>query len=613
MDHAAISDSAPSTRCRILLVVAQFAVAWAYAISITGGFVVELGPLRISSRNANNPLLLALLAMGAAWILAPAGRRGSTMLAESTWLASALNKVVAPWIPSRLHGRYGMVVAALLAGTVASVGVFRGAFIAGSADSYGYVSQAHLWLSGTLRVPLPQVGELPEGVRADAFAPLGYRVAPDGASLVPTYSPGLPLQMAMFDRMFGPGAMFYVMPLLGGVAVWATYLLGTRVAGTAAGVIAALLLATSPAFVLQLTHAPMSDIPAMAWWTVALVLLLRSSRIPALLAGAAAGVAILTRPNLAPLMFVPGAFLIWKAAAKRVDHPVAVHRLLLFGIGLVPACLLVAYLNNYWYGSPLTSGYGSLAGLYGRQHFWTNVADFSRRLLASQGPLVLAAVAAPALLWRRRESDSGPVAARSTLVLCIAFAIGVYLCYAFYVPLDTWWTLRFLFPAFPIIFVFLSVALLSIPARLPPTARWLVVVTLVGLVVSHAIAFGRNNYAFDSTDEQRYADVGRYIAQKLPDRAVLFAVLHSGSARHYSGRLTVRYDYIAPELLEATIEHFRTRGFIPYFLLDAGEKREFVERFSPTTRLGTLDWQPVAVVHAVALYDPADAPRRAAR
>jgi hypothetical protein len=357
----------------------------------------------------------------------------------------------------------------------------------------------------------------------------------------------------------------------------------------------------------------MSDIPAMAWWTVALVLLLRSSRISALLAGGAAGVAILTRPNLAPLMFVPGAFLIWKAAAKRVDRPVAVHRLLLFGIGSAPACLLVAYLNNYWYGSPLTSGYGSLAGLYGRQHFWTNVADFSRRLLASQGPLVLAAVAAPVLLWRRRGNDSGPVAARSTLVLCTAFAIGVYLCYAFYVPLDTWWTLRFLFPAFPIIFVFLSVALLSIPARLPPTARGLVVVTLVGLVVSHAIAFGRNNYAFDSTDEQRYADVGRYIAQKLPDRAVLFAVLHSGSARHYSGRLTVRYDYIAPELLEVTIEHFRTRGFIPYFLLDAGERREFVERFSSTTRLGTLDWQPVAVVHAVALYDPADAPRRAAR
>jgi hypothetical protein len=84
---------------------------------------------------------------------------------------------------------------------------------------------------------------------------------------------------------------------------------------------AALILATSPAFDLQLTHGPMSDIPAMALWTVVLALLPRLSRNSALLAGVVAGTAILVRPNLAPLAHVPGAFLVWNAAAKRQARP----------------------------------------------------------------------------------------------------------------------------------------------------------------------------------------------------------------------------------------------------------------------------------------------------
>jgi hypothetical protein len=74
-------------------------------------------------------------------------------------------------------------------------------------------------------------------------------------------------------------------------------------------------------FDLQLTHGAMSDIPAMALWTVVLALLPRLSRNSALLAGVVAGTAILVRPNLAPLALVPGAFLVWNAAAKRQARP----------------------------------------------------------------------------------------------------------------------------------------------------------------------------------------------------------------------------------------------------------------------------------------------------
>jgi hypothetical protein len=97
-----------------------------------------------------------------------------------------------------------------------------------------------------------------------------YLVGRDGAALVPMYAPGLPMQMALFESLGGRDAVFYVMPLLAGVAVWATYALGTCAGGRRVGVVAAVLLAASPTVLFQVTHAPMSDLPAAAWWTVAL-------------------------------------------------------------------------------------------------------------------------------------------------------------------------------------------------------------------------------------------------------------------------------------------------------------------------------------------------------
>jgi hypothetical protein len=242
--------------------------------------------------------------------------------------------------------------------------------------------------------------------------------------------------------------------------------------------IAALILVTSPAFDLQLTHGPMSDIPAMALWTVVLVLLPRLSRNSALLDTAAT-----------------------------------------------------------------TSG---------------------RTSLTIRGALSPARVRLLSRVWRRRccygevRRANMVTRVRDRSFTYTAFAIAVYLCYA-YVPLDTWWTLRFLFPAFPVVFVFVSVVPLSVPARLPPGARWLTVVVLVGTGVAHAVAFGRANSSLDSAKEWRYATAGHYIAETLPERAVFFTTLHSGSARYYSGRLTVRYDLIPPQLFERAIAHFSNK------------------------------------------------------
>jgi hypothetical protein len=592
-------DRRGSRPCRILLIAAGLALLWAWTISFTGGFLVEIGWLRISSRNTQNPLLLTIVAFAAAWLLGPRRHRTPTLMAELTWLAGALGNVFPRLTASQTRWLVALT-AILIAVAVALFGIFRGAFVAGGPDPYGYVSQAHLWLAGIPRVELPDVGVLPDGVPLETLVPLGYRLGPDGVSLVPTYSAGFPMQMALMERLGPSGSMFYVMPLLAGVAVWMTYVLGNMIAGRVAGMIAALFLATSPAFVTQLTHMPMSDIPAMAWWAIALVLVPRSTWSSALVGGAAAGAAVLTRPNLAPLVLILGAFLVWDLFAKRVAPRVGIQRLLLFSAALVPACLAVAYLNNYWYGSALASGYGQLAGgLYQWNYFWPNIADFGRRIADSQSFLAFGAVAAPMFLSGNRG------------ILCMysAFAIAVYLCYAFYVPLDTWWTLRFLFPAFPIVFVFLSAVILGATAFLPARSQWLAVLVLVCAITAHAIAFGRTTSSFDSTLDWRYATAGRYIARQLPERGVFFAMLHGGSVRHYSGRLTVRWDVIPPALLETVIGHFQRQGYAPFLILDDGERELFVARFSGVTPLAALDWTPVATIDGVAIYDLARAPK----
>ena len=62
----------------------------------------------------------------------------------------------------------------------------------------------------------------------------------------------------------------------------------------------------------------------------------------------------------------------------------------------------------------------------------------------------------------------------------------------------------------------------------------------------------------------RYETVGRYINDQMPPRAVFFTMLHSGSVRYYSGRMTIRYDLIPPERFEATVTHLRQRGYTPF-------------------------------------------------
>ena len=223
-------------------------------------------------------------------------------------------------LASPFRGRPGLVapvLAGITALAVVGLGFWKGAFVAGGADSYGYLSQARLWAHGTLQIEQPIMTAVSWPFSDMSLAPLGYRPAPHGPFIVPVYAPGLPMVMAVFERVAGSEAVFYVVPLLGGVAVWATYLMGTMIAGPMVGLAAAVLLATSPVFLYQLMS-PMSDVPVTAWWALCLALLPFKRRAATLAAGLLAGIAILTRPNLVPILCVPGLFLLWAAVRDRL-------------------------------------------------------------------------------------------------------------------------------------------------------------------------------------------------------------------------------------------------------------------------------------------------------
>jgi hypothetical protein len=499
-------------------------------------------------------------------------------------------------VRSRPHP-LALLVVAVATVSVVSFGLLNGMFVAAAADAYGYVSQADLWARGSLVVAQPFAREMTWPGAADSLAPLGYRPhrpAPHGTDIVPIYSPGVPMLMAAFKLIGGANAVYWVVPLLGGLALWATFVMGLRLAGSFVGASAAVLLATSPSFLFEVT-APASDVGATAWWAVTLALLTFGSARAAFGAGLAASAAILTRPNLAPLAVLFGLTLAWRALTPRrpeTEERDSRSAVLWFAAGVLPGILAVAFLNQHLYGSPLKSGYGTLEELYAWEHGWANLARYPRWVVESQTPLVLLALAAPFVLPPTEAAGSGERRPRATAAMWLCGILMLFGLYLFYLPFEEWWYVRFIMPMFPPLFVLMAVSLitlLGLRGRLAPQVVETVAALMVGLLAWHGVRYATDRGASEVwRAEQRYLEAGEYVRSTLPERAAIISMQHSGSVRFYSGRVSVRYDLLRPTDLDLVVAELRRLGYEPYLLLDDWEEAIFRERFGGHSALGTL-------------------------
>jgi hypothetical protein len=501
-----------------------------------------------------------------------------------------------------------VAIASLLAAVIAT-GIHWGTFVAGGSDSYCYAHQAQRWASGRLQVAEPLALAAPWPDAPLTFAPSGHVASGTvPGAIVPICPAGLSLAMAPFLVLAGRDAIFLVVPLFGALLVGATFVLGSRY-GARVGAAAALLVACSPAFLYQLMQ-PMSDVPAAALWVAAVAAVTGTKPRSAVLAGIAAGAAIVMRPNLVPLGIPAGVFLLLRPERTARERVRAAAQ---YAAGCAAGCVIVALIQNAYYGSPLSSGYGSLDALFAGEHVVPNVRRYVEWMTATQSALWLAALAAPFLL-------PGPVTALLVAVVAVNVA-----CYLPYTVFEDWSFLRFLLPAIPIVLV-LMVGVVDavirrvayrwgqVPGSDPKVVRGSAAVLgllAVGLGV-WCIGEARDRQVFRlHLLEARYARAGMFVARRLPANALVVTSWESGSVRFYSGRRTLVWDRLDPAWLDRAVTFARQRGLEPFLLFERWEEPLFRQRFAGSD-LASLDWPPMAeIAGQVRIYRTGDRERYA--
>lgn len=482
-----------------------------------------------------------------------------------------------------------------------------GTWSAAGADAYGYVTEASLLLKGHLVVDQPLARDVPWPNADWTLTPIGYRPGLEPGTIVPVYPIGLPLVMALFQAIAGPRAVFFVVPVFAAVLVVAASLLAERVSGRTAGALAAVLMATSPTVGFAAMW-PMSDIPGAAWWTLALYLTTGASVTSAVAAGASAGIAVVTRPNLVGLAVPLGAYLVWRVWTERSHARPAILRLLAFTALTIAGCIAVAMVNTWLFGAPMQTGYGTVGEVFKSSYAPRTIRGFITRPVATEPALVLLAVVG--LIAGVRRSAN-----KANLFLCIGVVAVVLASYTFYLPNDEWWYLRFLLPAYPPLAVLAGAGVSRLSERLPGLWRPAIVGTLVYAVAIGAVALWvERGVAQQRAAESRYEAVARFAKEALPPGALLLASQHSASLRYYADRQTLRFDQMEPEWLERALALLSSRGYQPYLVIEDHEVEAFQNRFRRATPLGALDWPAMARYDGpidVLIFDPRDRERLA--
>ena len=508
----------------------------------------------------------------------PAARRSAPVVAAASWI----------WTWCGTH-QVWLVWTMAVAVTV-STGMY-GARAVGGSDEYGYASQAELWLNGRLRTEQPFVAQAPWPQAPQSFSPLAYRPDPaEPTVLVPVYSPGLPLLLALAKLIGGQEAMFWVVPLSAGLLVLGTYQIGRRLGTETAGLVAAVLVATSPVVLLMATSL-MSDVPVAMAWTWAFYLLLGTTIKSATGAGLLSALAVLIRPNLAPLAGVLAMHYVMAMRHQELRRR-AFGQLLAFSAALLPGAVAVGIINAHLYGSPLSSGYGDVSGLFALSRAPTNLRLYLQWFAEVHTPFALCGLVAILIPLRRLWPD---VRDRGVFLVIIPFVLGIWGIYCAWLVFEHWGFSRFLLPSWP--FIMLGVGSVAVAAyRFPPRDIRALVVVLVIALAYVQLDFARARETFGARDgRRRFVAVARLVQRLTEPNSVILSLDYSGAIRYYGGRMTMMYGAIPGDSLDTIVTWLKAHGVRAYLAVADWEFEEIKGRFAGSACLRALDGPPVAV------------------
>jgi len=553
-----------------LLVLSGLFLAWSAIVFLTGGFVLSTGSGTLSSTHPTAPFIAGGIGAGIyLW------RR------RENWKHDVAD--IAQW-------RWAPVLAGVCTFVAAIYAIEWGIFFGAGPDQSGYVSQADGWVHGQLTWALPDWARNAHWHNALwSSAPVGYKATIDGV-IAPTYSPGFPLMMALFQLIGGRDAVFYVVPLLGATLIWITYRLGVALSSESAGAIAAVLMLCSPTFIDWLSQ-PMSDIPVTTLWSIALLLALGHRRRNAIGAGIATALAILVRPNIAPLAIVPALLLLTERAAPRWKH------VALFVLPSLPAIVLIAILNARWWGSPLTSGYGDNSTLYAASHIAPNLRLYLSWLVDTQSPMVFAGLLAPLVARDAHERQR-------LLLVTVVFPVLVLAMYLPYMEFDYWVFLRFLLPAFPAVLAGFGAVVANLARRTWDASTAAVVMAILTICIAtvewrYVVKIGATR---ENALHQSFARAVEF-ARTLPRDAVLVSSSFSGTLHFYTGRDVLRYDVMWAEDLDGALDYLRTQGRPIYFIGHGFEVDGFKNQFRGSRTVVQFDHARVPMLEGFAIAD----------
>ena len=503
------------------------------------------------------------------------------------------------------HDRLSVVTALLIAAIAIGVTIRWGAYVPWGTDTGAYISQAESWKKGELFTPASFLFWAPWSLDAMAESPLGNRPGPIRGTITGSYPLGFPILLAASLELGGSLAPYVVTPLFLGLLAWCAFVLASQLSTGWAGVAAALLIAASP---VTLSHAlmPMSDVPATALWMLSLILSLRPGAGAATAAGLTTAMAIMVRPNLAPL----GAILALVVLASHGPWRTRLLRLAAYGVCAAIGPALVLWSQAALYGHPFAAGYIGAEQFFNAERIPANARFYPGLLIELHTALVFAGfLMVPLALRGARQS---PERLRAAIIALAAVGIIVvnYALYLPYMKFEGWYWLRFMLPALTVLFVLFAGLVDRCRLEIVKRSRIAAVVMAapVLMVALHPqeqlrTVFTGNNMPL------RLALMGRYLREALPANAVIFTYLQSGAVAGYTGRPIVRLDMVPPASLDTIVDDLRRHAYRPVFVLDrAFDGAFFRERFTPSKYV-RLDWPARAEFCSttiVTYHDPED-------